>query len=85
MKHEFREDYEFNAKASVKSNEKRRKNGLFERWNETLGCNEILAPTDDFIHYDDLVVKLLEGANSNRSVDVRALTEMLDIQTLGRF
>lgn len=69
--------------ASVKSNEKKTKEWLLERWNEIRDVMRSLAPTDDFIHYDDLVVELLEGANSNRSVDVRALTEMLDIQTLG--
>lgn len=68
--------------ASVRSSEKKMKEWLLERWNEIRDMMRSLEPTDDFIHYDDLVIKLLEGANSNRSVDVRAVTEMLDTQTL---
>jgi hypothetical protein len=39
-------------------------------------------PDSDYIHYDDVTINMTQGANANRSLDVRAIAELVDIQTL---
>lgn len=43
---------------------------------------ENIAPDSDYIHFDNIEINMNQGANANRSLDVRAITEMLDTQTL---
>lgn len=41
-----------------------------------------LEPTDDFIHFDDTKVNQSQGNNPSRSMDIRAFSEMTDIQVM---
>jgi hypothetical protein len=67
---------------SVKCDEKKQREWLREYWEQIRSVMGSVKGTDDFIHYDDIAIELLEGANTSRSLDVRAITEMLDTQTL---
>ncbi len=41
-----------------------------------------LEPTDDFIHFSDTKVNTSQGSNPSRSMDIRAFSEMTDIQVM---
>ena len=41
-----------------------------------------LKPDADYMHFDDVQVNMTQGANANRSLDVRAVTETVDVQML---
>ena len=41
-----------------------------------------LEPDSDYMHFDDVTINMTQGANANRSLDVRAIAELVDIQTL---
>ena len=54
-------------------------NNLIDEITETM---RNMHPDDDYIHYDDTKITIGQGANIARSVDVRAVTEMVDVQAL---
>lgn len=68
--------------ASVKNNPKKLNEWLTQRYNEIVNMMENIAPDSDYIHFDDVEINMNQGANANRSLDVRAINEMLDTQTL---
>lgn len=41
---------------------------------------ESMAPDSDYIHTNDSTITALQGANANRSLDIRAITEGTDVQ-----
>ena len=41
-----------------------------------------LNPDSDYLHTDDITINMNQGANAARSLDVRAVTELVDTQTL---
>ena len=41
-----------------------------------------VKPDSDYVHYDDVTVNMTQGANANRSLDVRAVTETVDVQIM---
>jgi hypothetical protein len=43
---------------------------------------ENLKPDSDYIHGNDTKITMAQGANSGRSLDVRAVTELVDVQML---
>lgn len=43
---------------------------------------ETMAPDSDYIHTDDTTINMNQGANASRSLDVRAINELVDTQTL---
>jgi hypothetical protein len=43
---------------------------------------QTMKPDADYIHSDDIKVNMAQGANSGRSLDVRAVTELVDVQML---
>lgn len=43
---------------------------------------EAMAPDSDYIHTDDTTINMNQGANASRSLDVRAINELVDTQTL---
>ena len=65
----------------VQANPKKQREWLTERWNEIKETMENLDPDSDYIHYDDIEINMNQGANANRGLDVRAITEMVDQQT----
>jgi len=55
---------------------------LKERWDEIVNTFKNLEPDSDYIHFDDIEINMNQGANVGRSLDVRAITELVDTQTL---
>jgi hypothetical protein len=41
-----------------------------------------IEPDSDFIHYDDIEINMSQGASAGRGLDVRAISELIDTQTL---
>ena len=41
-----------------------------------------IEPDSDYIHFDDVTINMNSGANAGRSMDVRAITELVDTQVL---
>ncbi len=66
----------------VKADPKEQSKWLMEKWNEIKDTMNNLEPDDDYIHFDDVEVNLNSGGNANRSLDVRAITETVDVQIL---
>jgi hypothetical protein len=57
---------------------------LKDYFNFTKSLLEELEPTQDYIHFDDTTITMAGGtSNGGRSMDIRAYTEMTDIQTMG--
>lgn len=55
---------------------------LKDQYNNIVNVMKGIKPDSDYIHYDEITVNMNQGANAARSLDVRAVTEMLDTQTL---
>jgi len=68
--------------AHVKNDPKKLNEWLTEQYNQIVNMMENIAPDSDYIHFDDVEINMNQGANANRSLDVRAINEMLDTQTL---
>lgn len=68
--------------AHVKSDPKKLGEWLDEQYGAIVRTMENIAPDSDYIHYDNVKINMTGGANAGRSLDVRAITEMLDTQTL---
>jgi hypothetical protein len=66
----------------VKNNPKELRDWLNKQHDDIRNAFENIAPDSDYIHFDDVEVDMNKGANGGRSLDVRAITEMLDTQTL---
>lgn len=62
---------------SVKLNE-----WLDSQYNNIVKMLENMPPDGDYVHFDDMKVNMNQGANASRSLDVRAVSELVDIQTL---
>ena len=43
---------------------------------------ESMNPDGDYVHFSDTSINMNQGANAARSLDVRAISELVDIQTL---
>lgn len=68
--------------AEVKASEEKQKKWLKDLWHEVRSTLRSLEPDDDLIHYDDIEIDMTQGATSGRSLDVRAIAELVDVQTL---
>lgn len=55
---------------------------LEKQWNNVVNMLNNLEPDSDYIHYDDIEINMNQGANTGRSLDVRAISELVDTQTL---
>lgn len=55
---------------------------LKEQWDSIVETFRNLDPDSDYIHFDDIEINMNQGANAGRSLDVRAITELVDTQTL---
>lgn len=79
-----REELLKSAPPSVRSDPKTQKQFLEDYFLWTKKLLENLDPTQDYIHFDDTKISLAGGSgNGGRSMDIRAYTEMTDIQTMG--
>lgn len=77
-----RESAMMSAPVECKSNAKKMTEYLAARWNEVVSYLRTLKPDDDYVHWDDVSINMNQGANANRSLDVRAITELVDVQVL---
>jgi hypothetical protein len=66
----------------VKASAVKQRQWLKERWDEIVNTFKNLEPDSDYIHFDDIEINMNQGANAGRSLDVRAITELVDTQTL---
>jgi hypothetical protein len=66
----------------VKGSAVKQREWLKERWDEIVNTFKNLEPDSDYIHFDDIEINMNQGANAGRSLDVRAITELVDTQTL---
>lgn len=68
--------------SNIKSNQKALREHLQEYWNEIRDAMAKIEPTDDYLHYDDVTINMNQGANASRSLDIRAVQELIDVQVL---
>jgi hypothetical protein len=69
--------------ASVKSGtEKKRQEWLNDRINEIRTAMDNLNPDSDYLHTNDITINMNQGANVGRSLDVRAIDELVSVQVL---
>ena len=69
--------------ANVRSGGEKKQREYFKGiQDDIMGAMANIEPTDDLFHFDDIIVKLLEGGNATRSLDVRAIQELIDVQVL---
>jgi len=84
-----RQDFSLNRESAMDSapsecraNPKKMGEYLQARWNEVVGYLRALSPDDDYVHWDDVTINTNQGANANRSLDVRAIDELVSVQVL---
>jgi hypothetical protein len=66
----------------VIANPVKQREWLKERFDEIVTAFKNLEPDSDYIHFDDIEINMNQGANVGRSLDVRAVAELVDTQTL---
>jgi hypothetical protein len=66
----------------VKGNATKQTQWLLEQHNIIKSQLNNLEPDSDYLHFDDITIDMTQGANGGRSLDVRAITEILDTQAL---
>lgn len=66
----------------IKNNPEKLRQYLEDEWAWIEKLFQKLNPDDDYIHYNNVKVNMSNGANASRSLDVRAISELLDVQTL---
>ena len=62
--------------------EGKRQEWLMNRFNEIRNAMDSLNPDSDYLHFDDITINMNQGANAARSLDVRAVTELVDVQVM---
>lgn len=55
---------------------------LNAQWQNVVNMLNQMEPDSDYIHYDDIEIDMNKGANAGRSLDVRAINELVDTQVL---
>jgi hypothetical protein len=66
----------------IKSNMKKKYEWLQAECARIQTLVQNMKPDSDYIHSDDIKIQMSPGANSGRSLDVRAVTELVDVQLL---
>lgn len=66
--------------AHIKNDSEKLLKWINEQVNNTRNNLENVAPDSDYIHTSDTEIKTLDGANNNKSLDVRAINELTDVQ-----
>ena len=66
----------------IKANPKKMSEWLWNEWNTIVQKLRSLNPDSDFVHFDEVTVQMAQGGNAARSLDVRAVSELVDIQVL---
>ncbi len=68
--------------ASVKANPAKAQKWFEDVYNNVITALGNLHPDSDYVHFDDTKITMTGGANANRSLDVRAVMELVDVQAL---
>lgn len=68
--------------AHIKNDAVKLNEWLDGQYNNILKLLKDMPPDADYVHFDDIKVNTNQGANASRSLDVRAVSELVDIQTL---
>lgn len=68
--------------AHIKNDSQKLEEWLNLQYNNIVHTMQNIDPDSDYVHFDEVKINMNQGANSGRSLDVRAITEMLDTQTL---
>lgn len=55
---------------------------LDKQYNNIINMLENMQPDSDYVHFDNMTVNMNQGANASRSLDVRAINELVDVQVL---
>ncbi len=66
----------------IKANPKKMSEWILNEWDTVIQKLKSLNPDSDFVHLDEVTVQLAQGGNAARSLDVRAVTELVDVQVL---
>lgn len=68
--------------AHIKNDPTKLNEWLAGQYNNIVNMMENIAPDSDYVHFDDVTINMNAGANAGRSMDVRAISELVDTQTL---
>jgi len=66
----------------IKNDAKKLHEWLDQQYNHIVKTMENIKPDSDYIHFDEVKINMNQGANASRSLDVRAVSELVDTQTL---
>lgn len=66
----------------IKNNPEKLKQWIDDQWNNIRAMFQKIDPDDDYLHFDDVTVNMNKGANTSRSLDVRAIDEMVSVETM---
>ena len=66
----------------IKNDPKESDEWLNAQLNALVNMFQSIEPDSDYIHYDEVTINMNQGANASRSLDVRAIAELVDTQTL---
>ena len=66
----------------VKGDAVKQEEWLDRQWNNIVEMFNNIKPESDYIHYDNVEIAMSQGANSGRSLDVRAVAELVDQQVI---
>lgn len=68
--------------AHIKNDPKKLQEWLDSQYNNIVNMMQNIAPDSDYVHFDDVKINMTNGANGGRSLDVRAINELVDVQVL---
>jgi len=68
--------------AHIKQDATKLKEWTTAQFSNVVGMMEKIKPDSDYVHFDDVKINMNQGANAARSLDVRAVSELVDTQTL---
>ncbi len=67
---------------AIKASAQKAKEWLNNLWNEIRAAFRNIEPDEDYIHWDETEINMNQGANASRSLDVRAISELVDQQVM---
>jgi hypothetical protein len=84
-----RDDYEISLErmlamcpAHIKNDATKLKNWIEEQYNNVVSTLQKIKPDSDIVHFDDVKRNPSTNSANGRSLDVRAINELVDVQTL---
>lgn len=68
--------------AHIKNDSQKLEEWLNLQYNNIVHTMQNIDPDSDYVHFDEVKINMNQGANSGRSLDVRAINELVDVQVL---